>query len=94
MEPMPIYEYRCGACGERFEDLLPAGAPAPACPRCGAARADRVLSAQAAPFEMVGTPGARRKQERENAKLNARAKADFKARRQRARERRPPERGR
>jgi putative FmdB family regulatory protein len=94
MSSMPIYEYRCGECGERFEDLLPAGAPAPACPRCGAARAERLFSAQAAPFEIAGTPGSRRKQERENAKLHARAKADFKARRQRTGDARSPGRGR
>jgi putative FmdB family regulatory protein len=83
---MPIYEYRCEACGERFEELVPADAPAPACPRCGAERAKRLMSAQAAPFDIVRSPGAMRKQERKNAQLHARTKADFKARRRKVRE--------
>jgi putative FmdB family regulatory protein len=83
---MPIYEYRCEACEERFEELVSADAPAPACPRCGAERAKRLLSAQAAPFDVVRTPGSMRKQERKNAQLHARTKADFKARRRKARE--------
>ena len=33
---MPIYVYRCG-CGERFERLVPLGAPEPGCPTCGSA---------------------------------------------------------
>ncbi len=34
---MPIYEYRCAACGDRSEHRLPLGAPPPAegCPTCG-----------------------------------------------------------
>ena len=33
---MPIYEYRCGACGKRSNSLLPRfDAPDPACPNCG-----------------------------------------------------------
>jgi putative FmdB family regulatory protein len=32
---VPVYEYRCTACGAHHEDVLPMGAPAPACPACG-----------------------------------------------------------
>jgi len=33
---MPIYEYRCPACGAQFEQLLLSrDAPAPGCPACG-----------------------------------------------------------
>ncbi len=34
---MPIYEYRCERCEERFEQLVPLRAERPAvtCPRCG-----------------------------------------------------------
>ncbi len=34
---MPIYEYRCERCEERFEQLVPLRAehPAVTCPRCG-----------------------------------------------------------
>ena len=42
---MPIYEYRCTACGERFEELVSASAEAsPLCPECGAADAERLFS--------------------------------------------------
>ena len=40
---MPIYEYRCPACGGQFEALLRGDDPAPGCPTCGSA-ADRILS--------------------------------------------------
>lgn len=32
---MPIYDYECHNCGERFERLHRYSDPAPACPRCG-----------------------------------------------------------
>lgn len=38
---MPIYEYVCLACEERFEQLLPMGAADPACPSCRAERVRR-----------------------------------------------------
>lgn len=42
---MPLYEYQCGACGCRFEELVNASAKAPVCPSCGADSATRILSA-------------------------------------------------
>ena len=83
---MPIYEFRCEACGERFEALVDAGTESAPCRVCGAHGAGRVLSAQAPPFGLVKSPGAARAQEQRNAKLRDRTKADFKARRKRARE--------
>lgn len=42
---MPIYEYRCSACSERYEILVSsAGRSKPPCPRCGAASVERLLS--------------------------------------------------
>lgn len=42
---MPIYEYRCEKCDERFEDYLTAStAPAPPCPKCGAGDVKRLYS--------------------------------------------------
>ena len=33
---MPIYEYRCKTCDERFEEFLSLSTkPAPPCPKCG-----------------------------------------------------------
>ncbi|HEX6227983.1 MAG TPA: zinc ribbon domain-containing protein [Solirubrobacterales bacterium] len=41
---MPIYEYECERCGERFEELVPGGELAVRCPNCGSERARRLLS--------------------------------------------------
>lgn len=43
---MPIYEYECSACGERFERLTSARAKdsRTACPSCGAEDTGRVPS--------------------------------------------------
>ena len=40
---MPIYEYHCRACGERFEQLVH-GQLAVACPACASADVARTLS--------------------------------------------------
>jgi putative FmdB family regulatory protein len=33
---VPVYEYRCGACGHRLEEVQPMGAGPPGpCPQCG-----------------------------------------------------------
>ena len=45
---MPIYDYRCGACGAQFE-LLVRASTVPACPHCGCATLDKRVSAPAAP---------------------------------------------
>lgn len=42
---MPIYEYQCRGCGERFETLVARSDPAaPRCPRCGAIDVRRLPS--------------------------------------------------
>lgn len=83
---MPIYEFRCEACGERFEALVDVGTGSVECRLC-AADAMRVLSAQAAPLAHVKSPAATRAQERRNAQLRDRTKADLAATRRRLRER-------
>jgi putative FmdB family regulatory protein len=82
---MPLYEFRCASCGERFEALVEVGTESVPCRLCGAGETVRMLSAQAAPFGLAGTPGSRRAQERRNTQLRQRARADFKAARRRAR---------
>jgi putative FmdB family regulatory protein len=43
---MPIYEFQCGACGERVEELMRLSDPDPVeCPKCGAPQLKRMLSA-------------------------------------------------
>jgi putative FmdB family regulatory protein len=81
-----MYEFRCGSCGQRFEALVDAGTETAACRHCGEPGAERVLSAPSAPFGLVKSPGEARRQETRNAGLRAQTKADFKARRKRARE--------
>jgi putative FmdB family regulatory protein len=41
---MPIYEYRCTACGGRVEALIRSGTAAPVCPDCGSPLTDRLFS--------------------------------------------------
>jgi putative FmdB family regulatory protein len=42
---VPIYEYRCETCDERFEELVSASATEPPpCPACGAKNAKRLFS--------------------------------------------------
>ena len=42
---MPIYEYRCGACGKRSSSLLASySSPDPACPHCGKTELRRLVS--------------------------------------------------
>ena len=40
---MPIFEYKCKACGNRFEFLQMAG-ETPSCPKCGSADLKKLLS--------------------------------------------------
>jgi len=48
---MPIYEYRCGNCGERVEVLVRSGNEEPRCPNCGSTLLEKLFSA---PYVMSG----------------------------------------
>ena len=43
---MPVYEFMCQSCGERFEKLFRTmgGKPSAQCPRCGSKQTQRALS--------------------------------------------------
>lgn len=43
---MPIYEYRCACCGEKFELFVRSAAQqaTPTCPRCGSTETRKALS--------------------------------------------------
>lgn len=41
---MPVYEFECEECGERFEELTAVDAQGVPCPACGAGRTRRLLS--------------------------------------------------
>ena len=47
---MPIYEYKCKACGERFEAIRPIGdrGKTVSCPECGDRAAEKLPSVFAA----------------------------------------------
>lgn len=86
---MPIYEFRCEACGTGFEALVGAGTEAVDCIECRAASARRVYSPPAPPHRVARTPREVRKQERANARLRESAKARFRKARERARSQAP-----
>ncbi|HET8639379.1 MAG TPA: zinc ribbon domain-containing protein [Solirubrobacterales bacterium] len=69
---MPIYEFECGRCGSRFEELTSEGAAPPACPSCGADRTRRLLSTVAPPARQPSGARVRsdesRRREREAAR--------------------------
>ena len=54
---MPIYDYACVACDERFDDLSRFDAPSQPCPSCGAAETKRLLS----PFLVPNSPAGQRR---------------------------------
>ena len=43
---MPVYEYRCEACGEGFEQFvrLPSRQVEPTCPKCGSREVQKAVS--------------------------------------------------
>lgn len=83
---MPMYEFDCEECGERFEDLVAAGSESTECRSCGSVNTARVLSAPSPAWKLVKTPGSARQQEIRNAKLHSDTKTRFKETRQKARD--------
>jgi putative FmdB family regulatory protein len=52
---MPLYEYECAACGQRFEIIQKFSDPPPdACARCGKGPVTRLLSSPAIQFKGSG----------------------------------------
>jgi len=41
---MPVYEFECEECGERFDELSPVGAESAPCPECRSTRTRRLWS--------------------------------------------------
>lgn len=48
---MPIYEYQCSCCHNRFEQLLLSPAETVACPQCESKKVERQLSVFSSPGE-------------------------------------------
>ena len=52
---MPLYEYECGACGQRFEIIQKfSDAPPEACRKCGKGPVTRLTSSPAIQFKGTG----------------------------------------
>jgi len=51
---VPIYDFACVSCDERFEELMRSDAPAPECPSCGAGETERLLSTFLVPNSSAG----------------------------------------
>jgi putative FmdB family regulatory protein len=52
---MPLYEYQCGACGHRFEQIRKfSDSPVEVCPSCGARQVSKLLSSPAIQFKGSG----------------------------------------
>ena len=60
---MPIYEFLCGECGHRFEELVAAGTETNACPACGTASAKRIMSSPSATPKLAKTAAQNRRLE-------------------------------
>ena len=61
---MPLYDFRCRACGHEFEALVRAAEP-PRCPECGAEDPERLLSTFVASSEEGREKAARASRERQ-----------------------------
>ena len=52
---MPLYEFKCKKCGNRFERIQKFSDPDPtSCPECGGKKIERVLHAPAVQFKGAG----------------------------------------
>lgn len=51
---VPIYDYACVSCDERFDELSRSDAPPPPCPACGAEETQRLLSTFLVPNSSAG----------------------------------------
>jgi putative FmdB family regulatory protein len=85
---VPIYEFVCQSCEQRFEELVgQVGTMESAvrCPACGGAEVERLVSSSYAPVPRQMTPNQRRRMEDKRGTDRGGAKERFK--RQRAAER-------
>jgi putative FmdB family regulatory protein len=58
VKAMPMYEYKCKACGREYEELVPFSATEhPPCPNCNSGDVERKISACASTGLLCGTSG-------------------------------------
>lgn len=72
---MPVYDYRCAACGNCFEELVRLG-ETPNCPACGASAPQKLLSVPSAPGQSRATVASARKQAAREGHLSNYSKAE------------------
>jgi putative FmdB family regulatory protein len=64
---VPIYEFECHSCGQRFEELVGSNVGQQAadvrCPECGSAEPERLITSSYAPIHRQMTPAQRRRLE-------------------------------
>ena len=82
---MPLYDFACDACDERFEDWARPG-EAPGCPACGAARTRRLFGAISPPAKFGLRGRAARESNGRRAEREQKKKEAFSAERRRKRE--------
>ena len=77
---MPIYEYECRGCGNRF-DLLVRGKETAACPACASQDLERLLSLPAVKSESTHSlaMAAAKKRDRKQASENIRKQREYEA---------------
>ena len=77
---MPIYEYECRGCGNRF-DLLVRGKETAACPSCASEDLERLLSLPAVKSESTHAlaMAAAKKRDRKQAAENIRKQSEYEA---------------
>jgi putative FmdB family regulatory protein len=85
---MPIYEFECEGCGERFEELVGAEAPA-ACPFCGSKRTRRLLSPVSPPGRQPRGAGVRSNESQRREREAGRQERIGEAQKRRAAEEKP-----
>ena len=87
---MPIYEFSCKECGTEFEELIGPHvgltAEQVSCPECGASGAERLPTSSYSPIHRRLTANERKKLESSRSVDRAARKAEFKRKRQAARD--------
>lgn len=89
---MPIYEFECGECGARFEELVAAEVAAAACAACGSASTRRLLSTVSPPGRQPRGASVRSDESRRREREAARGERLAESRKQRAAGQVPPPR--
>jgi putative FmdB family regulatory protein len=81
---VPIYEFECEECGARFEELVAADGPPPACPSCAADGARRLLSSVSPPGRQPRGARVRADESRRSEREAARGERIAESRKRRA----------